>query len=168
MTAQRSHRRAYWYGPALDTAPRLAYDPAMTMTFTELLGGAAMFGVAGWGIENALFGPRYSAAFGGTHVPFLPVYALGGATVLALAPTLKAQNIPWPLRGAAYAGVLTGVEWAGCQVDRHTLGAKSWDYDHEESLDGHGCIDWKHAVAWGVLGLIAEQFAMGTGSPRER
>jgi uncharacterized membrane protein len=142
----------------------------MSQTFTELLGGAALFGVVGWGLENALASAedapaRYSAAFGGKHIPFLPVYAAGGATVLALAPTLKAQNLPWFVRGAIYSGVLTGVEFLGCQLDRHRMGARSWDYGKDAPAEG--CIDLKHAVMWGALGLIAEQFATGT-SPRLR
>ena len=138
-----------------------------TSTFTELLGGAALFGVAGWALENALSEtPRYSAAFGGHHVPFLPIYAGGGAAVLAIAPTLKQQNLPWFVRAAVYSGVLTGAEYLGCQLDRGTFKARSWDYGKDAPADG--CIDWKHSVAWGLLGLIAEQFAGGQGSPRER
>lgn len=138
------------------------------MTFTELLGGAALMGIGGWALENALCDePRYSAAFKGAKVPFLPVYALGGASVLALAPTLKAQGLPWPVRGAAYAGILSGVEWAACQVDRKTLGARSWDYG-DDSIDGEGCVDLKHAIAWGALGLLAESLVTGgKGSPRD-
>lgn len=138
-----------------------------TSTFTELLGGSALFGVAGWAMENALSEtPRYSALFGGHKIPFLPVYAGGGAAVLAIAPTLKKQNIPWFLRGAVYAGVLTGAEWVGCQLDRGTFNARSWDYGPDAPAGG--CIDLKHSIAWGVLGLIAEQFAGGNGSPRDR
>jgi|HubBroStandDraft_1064217.scaffolds.fasta_scaffold522281_2 hypothetical protein len=138
----------------------------MAMKFSELVGGAAIFGLVGWGIENVLFGPRYSAVFGDRKIPFLPIYAAGGATVLAVAPTLKAQGLPWPVRAAAYAGILTGIEWTGCQLDRKTLGARSWDYGDEAPAEG--CIDVKHAVAWGALGLIAESFQSGGGSARDR
>lgn len=140
----------------------------MAMKFSELVGGAAISGVAGWGIENMLFGPRYSALFKGAHVPFLPIYAAGGATVLAIAPTLKAQGLPWIARGAAYAGILTALEWTGCQLDRKSLGAHSWDYGDGDDAPAEGCIDVKHAIAWGVLGLLVEGFQGGTGSPRER
>jgi uncharacterized membrane protein len=135
-------------------------------TFTELLGGTALFGVAGWALENSLSDtPRYSQLFGGVKAPFLPVYAAGGAGVMMLAPTLKAQNLPWAVRGAIYAGAMTGVELAACYLDRGTFGAKSWDYK-----DGGfgGCVDLKHALAWGALGLLAEQFVPGPGSPRDR
>src|SRR5680860_337553 len=77
---------------------------------------AALFGVAGWAAENALHGPFYSSIWQGRRVPFLPVYALGGVAVLAVAPHLKR----WPMlgRAAAYAVLLGGLEYLGCQADR--------------------------------------------------
>ncbi len=143
-----------------------ASTPAAPLTFTELVGGAAVFGLGGWALENVLSEkPRYSALFQGVKVPFLPVYAAGGAGVMALAPTMKAQGLPWFVRGALYGGILTAVEWTACQLDRHTFDARSWDYGREAPAEG--CIDVKHAVAWGALGLLAEAFAAG-GSPRNR
>lgn len=141
----------------------------MAMKFTELLGGAALFGVAGWGMEYAwrtVQGeePYYSSAFKGAKVPFLPVHAAGGGLVLAIAPTLREQGWPWPLRGAAYAGVLSALEWAACQTDRQMMGERSWDYGKDAPADG--CVDWKHAIAWGALGLLAESLINGKGSPR--
>lgn len=128
----------------------------MALTFTKLLGYAAAFGVAGWALENLLSEtPRYSAAFRGKRVPFLPVYALGGASVLVVSPTLKAQGMPAAARAATYAGILSGVEWTACQIDRKTMCARSWDYG-PDTPDGDGCVDVPHAVAWGVLGLVAE------------
>jgi hypothetical protein len=134
------------------------------LSVAELVGKAALFGVAGWAMENALFGPRNSVAWtppDGEHappassrrvvVPFLPVYAVGGAVVLVAAQHV--QNWPWPMRGALYGGVLTGLEYVACQIDRKILGAHSWDYG------GGACVDWRHAAAWAGLGLLAERFA---------
>ena len=115
------------------------------LTIPELIGKSVLFGAAGWAMENTLFGPRNSAAWtpptrdseGVTIeakvpqsrrvvVPFLPVYAVGGAAVLATAQAI--HTWPWPLRGATYGAMLTGLEYVACQIDRKLLGAKSWDY----------------------------------------
>ena len=120
----------------------------------------AFFGVAGWMLENAMFGQRFSALFGGRRVPFLPVYAIGGSTALALAPRLRKANVPWPLRAAAYAALLSGVEYAGCQFERRQLGACSWDYSGAAcAKPNQGCIDLPHALLWGALGLLLERTA---------
>jgi len=118
----------------------------------------AFFGIAGWALENVVFGPRYSAVFGAARVPFLPVYAIGGSAALMIAPSLKASNVPWPLRAAAYAALLSGIEYAGCQFERRKLGACSWDYtDQKCASPREGCIDLPHALLWGALGLLLER-----------
>jgi hypothetical protein len=60
------------------------------MRMTDFAARATLFGAGGWAIENVLFKeePRYSALFKGEKVPFLPVYAFGGAAVMLLAPRL--------------------------------------------------------------------------------
>jgi hypothetical protein len=103
-------------------------------------------GVAGWILENTLFPPR-SARLLGPGVPFLPVYAAGGALVAVLSPYLKAQ--PAVVRAAAYGASLTGLEYAVCKVDRAT-GGKTWDYNG-------ACIDVPHAALWAALGLVIER-----------
>jgi len=130
-----------------------------TTTTEAVVFKAALFGTAGWAAENVLFGPRYSALFAGRKVPFLPVYAAGGLAVIAAAPRI--QQCPLILRAAIYAAIGTGVEYAGCQIDRKTLGAKSWDYGERDGLAEatQGCLDWKHSALWGLLGLVAERFA---------
>ena len=133
------------------------------LTIPELIGKSVLFGAAGWAMHNALFERRMLAVTvtdddkehkppeRSVMVPFLPVYAVGGAAVLATAQAI--HTWPWPLRGATYGAMLTGLEYVACQIDRKLLGAKSWDY-------GEGsCVDWKHALAWAGLGLVAEKFA---------
>jgi uncharacterized membrane protein len=127
-------------------------------TTTEaVVAKAALFGVAGWTAENVLFGHRYSAMFKGHHVPFLPVYAAGGLAVMAAAPHIE----KWPVlaRAGAYALLGTAVEFAGCQLDRKLMEARSWDYGGSDALAKatDGCVDWKHTALWGVLGVIAEK-----------
>lgn len=130
-------------------------------------------GVVGWALENVWSkingeGWRFSAAFGGAPVPFLPVYAVGGATIAAVGPALKEAGLPWPLRGASYALTLGILEFAACKLDRKLLASQpeldrdnSWHYgEGEESIDGGGCVDESHVLAWGVLGLLAERFAL--------
>ncbi len=141
------------------------------------IGGVS--GVAGWALENVYAKLRghptiYSAAFRGRSIPFLPVHAVGGATVAAIGPALKNAGLPWPIRGASYALLFAGLEVVACKIDRKilTLSPKderphdrphSWHYG-EESIDGDGCVDDSHALTWGVLGLIAERFAVRLSS----
>lgn len=101
-------------------------------------------GVAGWVLENALFGQRYSALL--PRVPFLPVYAVGGAAISLLEPRI--QNMHPLARFFIYAGALTAVEGAAGFIERAD-GRMSWDY-------GGSPIDLPHAAAWGVLGLLTE------------
>jgi uncharacterized membrane protein len=118
---------------------------------------ALAFGVAGWALENVLFGERYSAVWSGAKVPFLPVYAFGGAAIALAAPHLKASNVPMAARAALYAGALSGIEYAGCQIDRRTFKACSWDYSNQLcKVPAEGCVDLEHAGLWGVLGLLVE------------
>lgn len=114
------------------------------MSWSTVLLAAAGTGIAGWVLENVAFGPRYSAHLPG--VPFLPVYAVGGATIALLAPHLSAMDPAG--RALIYAGTLTGVEALAGYVER-AQGRKSWDY-------GGSPVDLPHAALWGGLGLLAE------------
>ena len=120
-------------------------------------GKAAVFGVVGWAGENALGGPRYSQVWRGHRVPFSPVYAAGGAAVAALAPHVA--GLPFPVRGAIYGAVATGIEYAACQIDRRVFKARSWDYGRNDSVaeKTEGCVDWKHSLLWAGLGFLAER-----------
>jgi len=118
-----------------------------------LLGKFLLFGYLGWVVEQMSSDtPRYSAVFGGAKVPILPVFGFGGLFIGYLAP--KLAGAPFLLRGAAYSGALSGLEYVACRVDRN-LGRRSWAY----GPDG-ACVDWKHAGAWGALGLAAEPFLL--------
>lgn len=118
-----------------------------------LLGKFLLFGYLGWVIEQMSSDtPRYSAVFGGAKIPILPVFGVGGIFVGFLAP--KLVGAPFLLRGAAYAGALSGLEFTACQIDRG-LGRRSWAYGPDGS-----CVDLKHAGAWGVLGLGIEAFLL--------
>jgi len=132
-------------------------------TASDWITGAALLGAGGWAIENALSQtPRYSAVFKGERVPFLPVYAFGGAAVMLLAPKLREKDLAWPVRAAIYASVLSGVEYAGCFIDREVLGACSWDYSKKNcESPSWGCVDFKHAALWGMLGLAIEKIQEG-------
>lgn len=122
------------------------------MTPSTLVAMAAAGGVAGWATERVWRGvPHYSVAFGGAPVPFLPVYAAGALAVALIAPHI--EELPTVARASVYSSVLVGVELAACAVDR-AAGHCSWSYDGPCPVGD--CIDLPHAVAWGVLGLIAE------------
>jgi len=128
---------------------------------------AAVYGVGGWMLENTFFGPHYSAIFGGVAVPLLPVYAAGGLAVGAAAPKLKEANVPWWGRALAYAAGLSAIEYAGCRIDRDFLGDCAWDYAGNRCLEpARGCVDMKHALAWGALGLLVEKLEASAGETR--
>jgi hypothetical protein len=64
-------------------------------------GKTALYGVGGWAIENMIFGPRFSAWFNRAPVPFLPVYAAGGAALMLT----HLKRVPWILRVPIYSAV---------------------------------------------------------------
>lgn len=106
---------------------------------------AAGSGVGGWLLENAIFGRRYSANLPG--VPFLPVYAAGGAAVALLEPYVRSENIL--TRALVYGATLTVIEGVSGLADR-ARGRRTWDYGGE-------VIDIPHALAWTALALGLER-----------
>jgi uncharacterized membrane protein len=123
-----------------------------------LLKRGAAYGFGGWMLENSAIGPRYSSLFGGLAVPFLPVYAAGGLAVHAAAPVLKNWQMPWWGRALAYAAGLSAIELVGCRFDRDVLHGCAWDYSGNRCIaPERGCIDLKHALLWGALGLAVER-----------
>ena len=136
-----------------------AESPVGETTVGAVVGKAALFGFGGWAAENLLYGPRFSGAFGKHKIPFLPIYAAGGLSVVALAPHIA--HLPWPVRMTIYAALLGGMEYAGCQLDRKFLGNRAWDYGKNDTLaeETKGCVDIKHTVLWAAAGLIAEKLA---------
>jgi uncharacterized membrane protein len=130
-------------------------------------GKTALYGVGGWAIENMIFGPRFSAWFNRAPIPFLPVYAAGGAALMLTRPHLK--RVPWILRVPIYSVMLSGIEYAGCLIDRKIFGACSWDYSNQDCAKTYqGCIDLQHAAVWGVLGLLAEGLSWVASAHRRR
>src|SRR5579863_10186150 len=103
------------------------------MNVGEIITKVAAFGVAGWALENALCGDRYSSLFRGQKVPFLPIYAANGVALTAAAPYVS--NWPTLGRGLAYAALGTAVEYVGCQIDRKLLS------QHESFVPGYGGPD---------------------------
>lgn len=136
-------------------APLVARPAGSRRSIATFIGIAIIAGLLGFALENVLFGARYSKALGGASagIPFLPVYAVGGAVLAAVVPAV--QPLMLPLRVAAYAGSLTAVEYGACQLDRGVGGRPSWEYAN--GLDAQGCIDVPHILAWGGLGLVVEQ-----------
>lgn len=118
-------------------------------------------GVAGWLLENILeqcVAPagqpppaRYSMHCRG--IPFMPVYAVGGAAIAALAPHLS--NVHPIGRAITYGATLTAVESIAGHLER-ARGRMSWDY-------GGSPIDLPHAIAWTALGYGLERVLDGRG-----
>ena len=125
------------------------------MNPAEFAANTTLFGVGGWALENAIYGPRFSTMFGGAKVPILPIYAAGGATLLLTRPFLG--KLPWILRAPIYGALLSGVEFLGCQFDRRVLGSCSWDYSNAACAKTfEGCIDVNHGIVWAALGVIVD------------
>jgi len=125
----------------------------------DLLSRAALFGISGWVLENALCGDRYSTLFRGSKVPFLPLYAANGVALTAAAPYVSS----WPVfgKGLAYATIGTAVEYIGCQVDRKLLAQRaSFGFGGNDALAhaSDGCVNFMRSALWGGLGLVAEKF----------
>lgn len=116
-------------------------------TLSRVAFTALATGVGGWALENALFGPRESHHFPG--VPFMPVYAAGGAVIALLEPRVSQMNLL--TQALIYGGTLTAIEGAAGVLERAD-GRRSWDYDGSP-------IDLGHAAAWAVLGTLAGQLA---------
>lgn len=131
------------------------------MNAGEIITKVAAFGVAGWALENALCGDRYSALFRGARVPFLPIYAVNGVALTAAAPYMSS----WPTlgRGLTYAALGTAVEYVGCQIDRKLLSQRasfSPGFGGPDALArvSEGCVNFTRSALWAGLGLIAEKF----------
>ena len=131
----------------------------MAVKTGEILQKVAAFGFGGWFIENAICGrPRYSPVVGNTKIPFLPIWAANGVALTALAPHI--ESWPWLAKGLAYAAVGTGVEYLGCQIDKHLLSSSEQmmrvNPDALMNLTG-GCVNFTRSALWGGMGLVAEK-----------
>lgn len=132
------------------------------MNAGEIITKVAAFGVAGWALENALCGDKYSSLFRGQRVPFLPIYAANGVALTAVAPYVS----KWPTlgRGLAYASLGTLIEYLGCQVDRRLLSQRATfapgGFGSSDALArmSDGCVNFTRSALWGGLGLVAEKF----------
>ncbi len=108
-------------------------------------------GVAGWALENMIRGPTYSKAFGGAKVPFLPVYAFGGAAVIIVGS--KIQHIAGWQRFLIYGGTTTLVEAVAGVLDRADGSKPSWDYDGSP-------VDLKYSLLWAAGAMAIEAAAI--------
>lgn len=111
----------------------------------KVVATALFTGVAGWVLENALFGPRYSYHF--PKLPFMPVYAVGGAAIALLEPRVSHWSLP--AQALVYGGTLTAIEGIAGLLER-AEGRRSWDYEGSP-------IDAPHAIAWTLLGTLVGQ-----------
>lgn len=121
------------------------------------LAAAALGGVLGWGLLRVLYpeDPSYSKAFGGPKIPFLPVFALGAASVALAAPHLR--DVSLLERGALYGAGATALELGACALDRTYDEQPRWNYGQRGTpRDLVGCVDLKHSLAWAGLALLFE------------
>jgi hypothetical protein len=129
----------------------MSYRGLVVTTAKRVAAAFALGGLVGWILENATSKtPRNSYLFGKRTVPFLPVYAVGAAGIVAAAPFMS--KLPLALRGGTYALGLSALELGACKLDRAS-GTASWSYP------GRACVDLPHAALWGALGLAMERFA---------
>lgn len=120
------------------------HTPA-TPSLKRVLLTALGTGVAGWAMENVLWGPHYSWA--APNLPFIPMYAAGGAIIALMEPRVSHWSLP--AQALTYGATLTAFEGVAGLIDRAN-GRKTWDYD------GH-VVDVPHALAWAVLGTLVGQ-----------
>ena len=130
----------------------------------EFIQKVALFGGAGWLAENAVCAQdpyRYSSLFRGLKIPFMPIYAVNGVALTAVAPYIS--KWPWIARGLAYSLLGTGVEYLSCQVDRKLLGSRAWDYGRSDAIAGlsEGCVSFTRSALWASVGLISEKVVKG-------
>lgn len=127
----------------------------------EIIQKVTVFGAAGWLAENAVCAQdqyRYSSLFRGLKIPFMPIYAVNGLALTAVAPYIS----KWPTlaRGLGYSLLGTTIEWVSCQIDRKLLGGRpSWDYGRNEALAvaTEGCVSFTRSAMWAGVGLLAEK-----------
>lgn len=103
-------------------------------------------GVAGWIGSRTLWNNPGSTIGIPDYVPFVPMYAGGGAIIATMMPYI--QNYNFFIRALFYAGAITAFEGAMGYLDRAS-GRKSWDYNGKY-------VDLPHSFAWGILGLVTE------------
>jgi len=125
----------------------------------DIIAKVAAFGVGGWFVENAICGTtRYSTLLSSAQIPFLPIYAANGVVLTAVAPYI--EKWPWLARGLTYAALGSGVEYIGCQIDRHFLSSSEQmmrvNPDTLMKLSG-GCVNFTRSALWGGMGLVAEK-----------
>lgn len=129
----------------------------------EIIQRAAAFGVGGWFAENAICGTeRYSTILRSTQIPFLPVYAANGVVLTAAAGFVNKRHWPWLARSLVYSVLGTGVEWIGCEIDRHLLSnSAQLMYNNPDALTRltSGCVNFKRGAMWAGMGLIVEKIS---------
>lgn len=116
----------------------------------RVIASSVVGGFSGWAIENVLFAspgqPRYSALLPG--VPFLPVYAVGGAVLAGVEPFVRKSKLGVVGKFLVYGALLGGLEAVAGYAERWE-GRQTWDYDGAPT-------DLKHAALWGVVGVLSE------------
>lgn len=134
------------------------------MSASTVLLSALGAGVAGWAAENALQQLRarnlnepapathYSRALPG--IPFLPVYAAGGAFVALTAPYLSQELSPVELF-IVYGMSLSAIEYVGGRVDRALYPnlPPAWQYPKNAPPGQGSSTDIPHGLLWGLLGV---------------
>ena len=119
------------------------------------------YGTLGWVLEVAFTGlhdfkryrdPRLPAR---TSLWMLPIYGLL-QPLLEPAHDAMRGRVPAPVRAAAYAAGIFGIEYATGKLLRSALGQAPWDYS-DARWNVHGLIRLDYAPYWAVVGLGAER-----------
>lgn len=121
-----------------------------TNSLRTILLTAGVVGAGGWFLENAFARRNDNPEFRG--LPFLPVYAAGGAAIALIEPVVRDLH---PLeKVAVYGGMLTGIEALAGALDS-AAGRQSWNYGNGRR------VDLPHSALWGVLGFLAGEVVRG-------
>lgn len=116
-----------------------------------------IYGAIGWVLDSAsrsLEKRKFIEAsyFG---IPFMPVYGVGGLTIVLLIPVLSSYNIL--TKFLVYGVSLAILEYiAGVFVEK-TKNKRLWDYS-KSKFNLHGRTDLTRAICWGILALITEYY----------
>ncbi len=110
-----------------------------------------IYGLLGWCVEVlyvfALSGRLYNRGF--LHMPFLPIYAVGGIFItLALNPIYGPLNVY--ILGVVYTSIL---EYITSVVMERFFHTRWWDYSNIK-FNVHGRICLRNSLLFGILGLI--------------
>ena len=119
------------------------------------------YGTLGWVLEVVFTALHDYKRYGDKRLPartslwMFPIYGLL-APLFEPAHDAMRGKVPAPLRAAAYAAGIFGIEYVTGRALRAAIGDAPWDYS-EARWNVHGLIRLDYAPYWAIVGLGAER-----------